>query len=63
MAQSFGYLLAAMSPMFFGHLYDLTNSWTIPLLILIGASLLLFIAGPGAARNQYIWNNIKKQES
>src|SRR5205807_7461648 len=50
MAQSFGYLLAAMSPMFFGHLYDLTNSWTIPLLILIGASLLLFIAGPGAAR-------------
>ena len=54
MAQSFGYLLAAMSPMLFGYLYDLTNSWTIPLLILIGASILLLIAGLGAARNQYI---------
>ena len=35
MAQSVGYLLAAMGPMLFGYLHDLTDSWTIPLLILI----------------------------
>lgn len=54
MAQSVGYLLAAMSPMFFGYLHDLTNSWSIPLLILIGASILLYIVGLGAAKNQYV---------
>ncbi|WP_394234109.1 CynX/NimT family MFS transporter [Niallia oryzisoli] len=54
MAQSVGYLLAAIGPMFFGYLHDITNSWTIPLLILVGASVLLFIVGLGAAKNQYV---------
>ena len=54
MAQSVGYLLAAIGPMFFGYLHDITNSWTIPLLILVGASILLFIVGLGAAKNQYV---------
>jgi len=54
MAQSVGYLLAAIGPTLFGYLHDVSNSWTIPLLILVGASILLFIFGLGAARDRYI---------
>lgn len=54
MAQSVGYLLAATGPTLLGYLHDATNSWTVPLLILVGASGLLFIFGMGAARNRYI---------
>ena len=54
MAQSVGYLLAAMGPMFFGYLHDLTDSWQIPLQILVGISLLLFIVGLGAGRNKKV---------
>lgn len=54
MAQSVGYLLAALGPALFGYVHDATNSWTVPLLILVGASILLFIFGQGAARNRYI---------
>lgn len=54
MAQSVGYLLAAIGPTLFGYLHDVTNSWTIPLFILAGASLLLFVFGLGAARDRYV---------
>ncbi|WP_068613296.1 CynX/NimT family MFS transporter [Paenibacillus tuaregi] len=54
MAQSFGYLLAAAGPTLFGYLHDATQSWTIPLLILVGASVLLLIVGLGASRDRYI---------
>jgi MFS transporter, CP family, cyanate transporter len=54
MAQSVGYLLAAVGPMLFGYLHDLTDSWDIPLLILVGVSLLLFIVGLGAGRNKKV---------
>lgn len=54
MAQSVGYLLAAIGPTLFGYLHDATNSWTIPLLLLVGASVLLFLFGLGAGRNRYI---------
>ncbi|GIP24300.1 MFS transporter [Paenibacillus sp. J22TS3] len=54
MAQSFGYLLAAAGPTIFGYLHDATQSWKIPLLILVGASVLLLIVGLGASRDRYI---------
>ncbi|WP_102275326.1 CynX/NimT family MFS transporter [Cytobacillus massiliigabonensis] len=54
MAQSVGYLLAAIGPTLFGYIHDATNSWTIPLTILVGASFLLFLFGLGAARNCFI---------
>ena len=54
MAQSVGYLLAAMGPMLFGYLHDLNDSWQIPLQILVGVSLLLFIVGLGAGRNKKV---------
>ncbi|NOU98684.1 CynX/NimT family MFS transporter [Paenibacillus planticolens] len=54
MAQSIGYLLAAIGPALIGYLHDATNSWTMPLLILVGASILLFMFGIGAARNRFV---------
>lgn len=54
MAQSFGYLLAATGPTLFGYLHDVTNSWTFPLLLLVCASVLLFIVGLGAAKDRHI---------
>ena len=53
MAQSVGYLLAATGPTIFGYLYDITGQ-TIPLLLLLGVTGLLFIVGLGAGRNQVI---------
>ncbi|MBU5673142.1 CynX/NimT family MFS transporter [Paenibacillus brevis] len=54
MAQSIGYLLAAVGPALIGFLHDATNSWTLPLFILVGASVLLFIFGIGAARSRFV---------
>ena len=54
MAQSFGYLLAAIGPMLIGYLHDLTNGWTIPLLLLAGTAVLLFVVGLGAGRNRFV---------
>jgi len=57
MAQSVGYLLAAIGPTLFGYLHDVTHSWTIPLLILVSISVFLLIFGLGAARDQYVGDN------
>ncbi|CAH0194519.1 putative transporter YycB [Peribacillus sp. Bi96] len=54
MAQSFGYLLAAVGPVLFGGLHDVTHSWTIPLLMLVVVSALIFIVGMRAGKNEYV---------
>ncbi|KIL36503.1 transporter [Cohnella kolymensis] len=54
MAQSAGYLLAAVGPISFGLLHDLTHGWTFPLMILIVTSILLLLAGLGAGRKAYV---------
>ncbi|MNN27490.1 putative transporter YycB [compost metagenome] len=54
MAQSIGYLLAAIGPALIGYLHDATHSWSVPFLILVGASALLCLVGLGAARNQFV---------
>ncbi|HTG72090.1 MAG TPA: MFS transporter [Candidatus Udaeobacter sp.] len=54
MAQSFGYLLAAAGPILFGWIYDLTNSWTIPRLLLMLISVLLLLSGAWAGRKGYL---------
>ncbi|WP_071392927.1 CynX/NimT family MFS transporter [Bacillus tuaregi] len=54
MAQAFGYLLASTGPTLFGYLHDVTNSWTTPLLLLVGASILILFVGMGAGKNQYV---------
>lgn len=54
MAQSFGYLLAAIGPVLFGLLHDITHSWTLPLLMLAAISALIFIVGMRAGNNEYV---------
>ncbi|MGG0410192.1 CynX/NimT family MFS transporter [Peribacillus simplex] len=54
MAQSFGYLLAAIGPVLFGLLHDITHSWTVPLLMLAVISALIFIVGMRAGNNEYV---------
>ncbi|WP_373232425.1 CynX/NimT family MFS transporter [Cohnella sp.] len=54
MAQSIGYLFAAVGPALIGYLHDATNSWNLPLFILLGAAVLLFLVGIGAARNRFV---------
>jgi len=50
MAQSFGYLLAAVGPVLVGALQDITGGWTIPLSLLIFLSIVLLIVGIGSGR-------------
>lgn len=54
MAQAVGYLLAAIGPMFFGFLHDVTGDWKVPLLVLAGAAILFLLTGLGAGRNRYV---------
>jgi len=54
MAQSLGYLLAAIGPMLIGYLYDLTDSWEIPLLTLIVVAIIVIIFGSLSGRNRYV---------
>ncbi|WP_083446505.1 CynX/NimT family MFS transporter [Priestia koreensis] len=54
MAQSIGYLLAAVGPTLFGLLHDTTHSWTAPLYMLVVASALILLCGIGAGRNKTI---------
>ncbi|GGB60113.1 putative transporter YycB [Lentibacillus populi] len=54
MAQSLGYLLAAIGPIFIGYLYDITNSWNVPLLTLLGLTLIVVIFGSLAGRDKYV---------
>ena len=50
MAQAVGYLLAAGGPALFGYLFELTSSWTLPLILLIVVTLAQLGFGIGAAR-------------
>lgn len=51
MAQSFGYLLAALGPVLFGGLFDLFHTWTAPLLTLFAIAIIILIAGMLAGRD------------
>ena len=54
MAQSIGYLLAALGPITAGYLYAITHSWAWPLAMLIVVSLFMTAAGLGASRDVYL---------
>ena len=54
MAQSIGYLLAAIGPTLFGALHDMTSAWFIPLLFLCAITVLKLLMGLGAAKPQEI---------
>ncbi len=50
MAQSIGYLIAAMGPTLFGSLFDLTGAWTAGLVFLMITAVLKLGMGMGAGR-------------
>lgn len=54
MAQTVGYTLAAVGPIFIGFLYDLTHAWLIPLLILIVITVIIIYVGLSAGQNKYV---------
>jgi CP family cyanate transporter-like MFS transporter len=54
MAQSAGYLLAAIGPFLFGVLRDATHAWTVPLALLFAVAVCLLITGLGSARDTRI---------
>ncbi|MEG0371052.1 MAG: MFS transporter [Clostridium sp.] len=54
MSQSVGYLFASFAPMLFGYIFDITLSWTIPLLLFIITNIFLIIFGLKAGKNQLI---------
>ena len=54
MAQSIGYLLAASGPFVFGFLHDVTNTWIISLVVLLGLTVVLLFAGLVASQDKVI---------
>ncbi|WP_338045652.1 MFS transporter [Paenibacillus antarcticus] len=54
MAQSTGYLLAAVGPIFIGYLYDMSHMWTVPIITLMIVSVLVMTFGMLSGRDQYI---------
>jgi CP family cyanate transporter-like MFS transporter len=54
MAQSVGYLLAAIGPTALGLVHDLTGAWTLPLLLLVAGSGGVMVAGFGAGRDALV---------
>ena len=54
MAQSMGYLLAMVGPFLFGVLRDVTQAWTVPLVLLFAVAVCLLITGLGAARDVHV---------
>lgn len=53
-AQSGGYLVAAVSPLALGAVYQATGSWGVPFLILLGFGIGQFIAGWYATGDRYL---------
>lgn len=54
MAQSFGYLLAAIGPTMFGMLRDITEGWTVPLMTLLVVAVIILVAGVRSGKNSVI---------
>ncbi len=52
MAQSIGYLVAALGPLLLGAVHDLTGGWTLPLLLLVALTLTQAVVGVGAGRDR-----------
>lgn len=54
MAQALGYILAAVGPVVVGALHDATDSWTLPMLVLVATSGCLVVAGTLAGRDRTV---------
>jgi CP family cyanate transporter-like MFS transporter len=58
-AQSVGYLVAGLGPFGTGLLHDLTGSWDVPVLVLMGAALLLGPVGTLVARDRLLEDDLR----
>jgi MFS transporter, CP family, cyanate transporter len=56
MAQSFGYVLAAIGPFLVGYLYDKRKHGIFPLLTLISVAIIVVVFGFGAGRDKYVFD-------
>lgn len=56
MAQFIGYLLAAVGPLLFGLLFDLTNGLTAPIIMLVLCGAICLYSGVAAGRDEVIFN-------
>ncbi|MFI9204148.1 CynX/NimT family MFS transporter [Streptomyces sp. NPDC053048] len=54
MAQTWGYLLASVGPFAIGAVHQATDSWTLPIALLLVACAALFLLGLGAGRDRKI---------
>ncbi|MDV2581917.1 CynX/NimT family MFS transporter [Alkalibacillus haloalkaliphilus] len=54
MAQSVGYLLAAIGPFVIGFMFDLTSSWNGPIITLLIVCVVMTFFGIKASRNAYV---------
>jgi CP family cyanate transporter-like MFS transporter len=54
MAQSVGYVLAALGPLAVGLVFDLTNAWTVPLTLLLLLLVPQLVAGALAGRRRWV---------
>ncbi|GAA3751615.1 MFS transporter [Microbacterium kribbense] len=54
MAQSVGYLLAALGPVMIGVLHDTSGSWDLPLFVLLAVTVGIFITGIFAGRPRFV---------
>lgn len=54
MAQSIGYIIAAVGPVLIGYIYDITKAWTIPLISLIIIALCIICFGFYAGQRKYV---------
>jgi MFS transporter, CP family, cyanate transporter len=54
MAQTVGYLVAAVGPVAVGALHDVTDAWTLPVVLLLAVLAGNLLAGLGAARDRQV---------
>jgi CP family cyanate transporter-like MFS transporter len=54
MGQALGYLVAAVGPVLFGVLHDVTGSWRVPLAVLVGVAATHAVIGLRAGRDAHV---------
>lgn len=54
MAQSFGYLIAAVGPVLFGFMHDITAEWILPIIVVGMTGIILIITGRKSGANRKI---------
>ena len=56
MAQSLGYILAASGPILIGFLFDLSGSWTYPIIAIMAITVLELIFGLLVSKERYVYD-------